>query len=160
MNYLMEKGAPVDQTDKSGRTALHWAVISGHKEATDILLAKVNCAICVDISRYSLEKGLRTVICVKIIAVPASLCLTFYSKPVPHHSHPPPFPFVHTFFVVLQSTPWGVLRCARHSILMTIFWSRILTSFPWSTPPHAPRRPWYISRREMILQIWFVCLCL
>ncbi len=41
MNYLMEKGAPVDQTDKSGRTALHWAVISGHKEATDILLAKV-----------------------------------------------------------------------------------------------------------------------
>lgn len=44
MNYLMEKGAPVDQTDKSGRTALHWAVISGHKEATDILLAKV-CAV-------------------------------------------------------------------------------------------------------------------
>ncbi|CAN0484934.1 unnamed protein product [Hapterophycus canaliculatus] len=41
MNYLMEKGAPVDQTDKSGRTALHWAVISGHKEATDILLGKV-----------------------------------------------------------------------------------------------------------------------
>ncbi|CAM9095058.1 unnamed protein product [Scytosiphon promiscuus] len=40
MNYLMEKGAPVDQTDKSGRTALHWAVISGHKEATDILLGK------------------------------------------------------------------------------------------------------------------------
>lgn len=41
MTYLMEKGAPVDQTDKSGRTALHWAVISGHKEATDILLGKV-----------------------------------------------------------------------------------------------------------------------
>lgn len=41
MNYLLDKGAPVDQTDKSGRTALHWAVISGHKEATDILLGKV-----------------------------------------------------------------------------------------------------------------------
>ncbi|CAM9138960.1 unnamed protein product [Sphacelaria rigidula] len=40
MNYLIEKGAPVDQTDKSGRTALHWAAISGHKEATDILLGK------------------------------------------------------------------------------------------------------------------------
>lgn len=42
MTYLMDKGAVVDQTDKSGRTALHWAVISGHKEATDILLGKVN----------------------------------------------------------------------------------------------------------------------
>ena len=45
MNYLMEKGAPVDQTDKSGRTALHWAVISGHKEATDILLGKVGSLV-------------------------------------------------------------------------------------------------------------------
>lgn len=42
MNYLLEKGALVDQADKSGRTALHWAVISGHKEATDILLGKVS----------------------------------------------------------------------------------------------------------------------
>lgn len=41
MTYLMEKGAPVNQADKSGRTALHWSSISGHKEATDILLAKV-----------------------------------------------------------------------------------------------------------------------
>lgn len=41
MTYLIEKGAPVDQTDKSGRTALHWAAISGHKEATDLLLGKV-----------------------------------------------------------------------------------------------------------------------
>lgn len=41
MNYLIEKGASVDQADKSGRTALHWAAISGHKEATDVLLGKV-----------------------------------------------------------------------------------------------------------------------
>lgn len=44
MNYLLEKGALVDQADKSGRTALHWAVISGHKEAADILLGKVSDA--------------------------------------------------------------------------------------------------------------------
>ncbi|CAM9431663.1 unnamed protein product [Choristocarpus tenellus] len=40
MNYLLEKGAPVDQVDKSGRTALHWSCISGHKEATEVLLAR------------------------------------------------------------------------------------------------------------------------
>lgn len=41
MKYLIEKGAPVDQADKSGRTALHWASISGHKDAAEILLGKV-----------------------------------------------------------------------------------------------------------------------
>jgi len=29
----------VDQSDKSGRTALHWAAISGHKEAAELLVA-------------------------------------------------------------------------------------------------------------------------
>lgn len=37
--YLIEKGAKVDQPDKSGRTALHWAAISGHKEAAELLVA-------------------------------------------------------------------------------------------------------------------------
>ena len=36
--YLVSKGAKVDQTDKSGRTALHWASISGHKEASEFLI--------------------------------------------------------------------------------------------------------------------------
>jgi hypothetical protein len=38
--YLIEKGAKVDQPDKSGRTALHWAAISGHKEAAELLVAR------------------------------------------------------------------------------------------------------------------------
>jgi ankyrin repeat protein len=36
MEYLLSKGAPVDQADKSGRTALHWAAISGHLQATEV----------------------------------------------------------------------------------------------------------------------------
>lgn len=36
----------MNQADKSGRTALHWSSISGHKEATDILLAKVRGENC------------------------------------------------------------------------------------------------------------------
>ncbi|CAM9709926.1 unnamed protein product [Chrysoparadoxa australica] len=40
MEYLLEKGAPLNQADKSGRTALHWASISGHAEATKLLLSK------------------------------------------------------------------------------------------------------------------------
>lgn len=41
--YLLEKGAKVDQPDKSGRTALHWAAISGHKEAAELLVASGAC---------------------------------------------------------------------------------------------------------------------
>lgn len=44
ISYLIDKGAPVNQTDKSGRTALHWSAISGHKEASHILLNKVGKA--------------------------------------------------------------------------------------------------------------------
>ncbi len=36
--FLLQKGASVDQPDKSGRTALHWASISGHTEAAELLL--------------------------------------------------------------------------------------------------------------------------
>ncbi len=36
MQYLIEKGALVRQTDKSGRTALHWASISGHRDAVEV----------------------------------------------------------------------------------------------------------------------------
>jgi ankyrin repeat protein len=41
--YLIEKGATVDQPDKSGRTALHWATISGHREAATLLVASGAC---------------------------------------------------------------------------------------------------------------------
>ncbi len=36
MEYLIEKGALVRHTDKSGRTALHWASISGHRDAVEV----------------------------------------------------------------------------------------------------------------------------
>lgn len=45
--YLIEKGAKVDQPDKSGRTALHWAAISGHKEAAELLVASGACVVAV-----------------------------------------------------------------------------------------------------------------
>mmetsp|Transcript_14326 Transcript_14326/g.21455 ORF Transcript_14326/g.21455 Transcript_14326/m.21455 type:complete len:185 (+) Transcript_14326:192-746(+) len=36
--YLLSKGALVDQEDKSGRTSLHWAAIGGHAEIVKLLL--------------------------------------------------------------------------------------------------------------------------
>lgn len=38
IRFLLEKGAVVDQVDKSNRTALHWAAISGHVQAGEILV--------------------------------------------------------------------------------------------------------------------------
>ena len=37
--YLLEQGAIIDCIDKSGRTALHWAAISGHTEIVKLLLS-------------------------------------------------------------------------------------------------------------------------
>ncbi len=36
MQYLIEKGALVKQMGKSGRTALHWVSISGHRDAVQV----------------------------------------------------------------------------------------------------------------------------
>lgn len=36
--YLVSKGALVDQKDKSGRTSLHWAAIAGHANVVKYLL--------------------------------------------------------------------------------------------------------------------------
>jgi len=52
-SYLLEKGAVVDQTDKSGRTALHWAAISGHKEAAEFLLSKGATVMAVTTSKMT-----------------------------------------------------------------------------------------------------------
>ncbi len=40
VNKLLEAGANVNKTDKSGRTALHWASIQGHLEPTKVLVEK------------------------------------------------------------------------------------------------------------------------
>ena len=39
VTFLIEKGALVDQPDKSGRTAMHWAAISGHTQVAKALVA-------------------------------------------------------------------------------------------------------------------------
>eukprot|EP00953_Heterococcus_sp_UTEX-ZZ885_P016965 9526-Heterococcus_DN1.PRE.1 len=46
MEYLLSKGAPVDQADKSGRTALHWAAISGHLQATEVSYSAAAVNLC------------------------------------------------------------------------------------------------------------------
>ena len=119
MNYLMEKGAPVDQTDKSGRTALHWAVISGHKEATDILLGKVrppfSIMLCTNsCAQFSPVKHFRIYCrcqnlarvrkapceamrsyCYKTKLCPRTTARQLRASPLPRHVQPRRFPLVH-----------------------------------------------------------------
>ena len=62
--YLVEKGALVNQVDKTGRTSLHWATISGHTEiikylmgaGADIFAASSNGMTCL---HAAVEVGLK-----------------------------------------------------------------------------------------------------
>jgi ankyrin repeat protein len=38
--YLIEKGAALNSSNKSGNTPLHWACLNGKKEIVDLLMAQ------------------------------------------------------------------------------------------------------------------------
>mmetsp|Transcript_52040 Transcript_52040/g.156165 ORF Transcript_52040/g.156165 Transcript_52040/m.156165 type:complete len:179 (-) Transcript_52040:349-885(-) len=40
VEYLLMKGAAVDESDRSGRTPLHWAAINGHSQSALLLVTK------------------------------------------------------------------------------------------------------------------------
>ena len=87
--YLISKGAIVDQPDKSGKTPLHWAVLSAQLEASTFLIQKGASVIAVSETKnnslhFACEKGcadIGKVICNTAAAVsPDALNSLFTSK--------------------------------------------------------------------------------